>query len=293
MEIQQSTLYANFIRSLGWIVEIVDRSFVFIKPFPVIGGLAKIQRVTHLPSRSSLLPILKKYRIRSLAIEPDSRIKQRDFTLWCRRLSPHIRINRDPFIPTKTIRVNLTFSESDIFRRCTEAKRRAIRRAQKHNVTISINDDIRSFIHLKNQSAGFLGFITTTSVGKLWDTLPPANKSILLAYASSSKPSGNTNLSKPPIGETDKKIVGGIFLIFWKNIAYYWIAGATKQGKKLFAPTLLVWEAFRESKKQGCRFFDFVGVWDERRPQEHHEWKGFTKFKEGFGGEPLYYPIVS
>ena len=59
----------------------------------------------------------------------------------------------------------------------------------------------------------------------------------------------------------------------------------------MFAPTLLVWEALKLSKKHGAKQFDLVGVWDDRTPHKFHEWKGFTKFKEGFGGKIVYYSI--
>jgi len=183
-------------------------------------------------------------------------------------------LNRDPFIPTKTIRVDVRGEENEIFSRLSEAKRRAVRRAQKNGVTVSVSKNIDALIRLKNRSAGFLGFITTAGAQKLWAALPDTKKAVLLAYTA------------------DKQLVGGIMLICWSNIAYYWIAGALPKGKKLFAPTLLVWEALKESKHLGCKALDFVGVWDERHPDKNHEWKGFTKFKEGFGGETLYYPMT-
>jgi len=243
MEIQQSALYARYIRSLGWVVEKLNGNYIFIKPFPIIGGLAKIQRVIRLPKLTELLPILRKYHVRMLAIEPDSRMKQSLFTRWCRIAGKHIRINQDPFIPTKTIRVDLRASESDIFQRFTEAKRRAVRRAQKNGITVSVTNDIDTLIRLKNRSAGFLGFITTAGATQLWHALPGTQKAVLLAC------------------DTENHLVGGIMLITWNQIAYYWIAGALPQGKKLFAPTLLVWEALKTSKHLGCKAFDFVGVW--------------------------------
>ncbi len=276
MEIQQSSVYADYIRSLGWIVEKIDGTYIFIKPFPIIGGVAKIQRSSLLPHRTRLLRILKKYRVRTLAIEPDSGVRQRDFSRWCRSISHSLRLNRDPFIPTKTIRVDLRAPEDALFQNMTEAKRRAVRRAEKNHITVKHSVDSQTFFRLKNRSAGFLGFITTRGMDKLWDALPEKNKLILLAYTS-------TNQTTP---------IAGIFLIFWKRLAYYWIAGATPEGKKLFAPTLLVWEALKVSKKRRCTSLDFLGVWDERKPHEHNEWKGFTKFKEGFGGTALYYPLT-
>lgn len=274
MEIQQSTYYASYIRSLGWIVHKLDGSYIFIKPFPFIGGLAKIQRVNRLPSIHSLLPILRTYHIRTLAIEPDSSVSQKVFTNWCHRASRHIRLNKDSFIPTKTIRVKLMLPEHDLFSRLSEAKRRAVRRAQKNGVTVIASDDIDTLIRLKNRSAGFLGFITTAGVRNLWNILPQKNRKVLLAL------------------DRDKNPIAGILLLFWSRVAYYWIAGALPQGKKMFAPTLLVWEALKQSKLHNCTSLDFIGVWDDRHPDKNHEWKGFTKFKEGFGGEILYYPIV-
>lgn len=274
MEIQQSRPYADYIRSLGWTVETVDGSSVFIKPFPLVGGIAKIQRVTTLPRLSSLLPVIRKYRVKTLVIEPDSRVPQQTLSRWCHKAEAFVRINRDPFIPTKTIRVALSPSLPILFQRFTEAKRRAVRRAEKHGITVDVSGDIASFIRLKNRSAGLFGAITTSGLDKLWKAIPDANKAILLAR------------------DPDSRIVGGIFLIFWNRIAYYWVAGAVREGKKLFAPTILVWEAMKLSKLRRCTALDFVGVWDERLPDKNPEWKGFTKFKEGFGGQSLYYPTV-
>ena len=274
MEIQQSTVYAAYIRSLGWIVEHIDGIQIFIRPYPFIGGLAKMQRSIHLPDPEALKKVLKAHRIRTLVAEPDSRISQKMFSEWCKKIRPFVRINTDPFIPSKTIRVDVTPDTEKIFHRFSEAKRRGVRRAQKAGITVSESQDMKNLIRIKNASAGFMGFITTAGMDKLWQALPEKNKTVLLAR------------------DTHQKIVGGIFLIFWDGVAYYWIAGAVKEGKKQFAPTLLVWEALVAAKKHGMKSFDFVGVWDERIPDKNQEWHGFTKFKEGFGGEALYYPLV-
>ena len=117
------------------------------------------------------------------------------------------------------------------------------------------------------------GNITTHGIDRLWKLLYPNHATILLAKTH------------------DNRVVAGILLLFWNNTAFYWIAGATHEGKKLFAPTLLVWHALKVGKKRKCALFDFIGVWDERKPKQSPEWKGFTKFKEGFGGKSIYYPI--
>lgn len=273
MEIQQSPPYASYITSLGWQVEKIDGSNLFLKHFPLLGSFAKLQRCTKLPETSKLFPVLSKYHAKRLSVEPDFGIPQHTFSAWINIVSSHVQIISTHYISTKTIRVDLDGSHEEIFSRFSEAKRRAVRRAQKNHITIQPSSHIEDLIRIKNRSAGFLGFITTYGIKKLWPLFAPENAEILLAY------------------QNTKQCIGGILLLYWDDIAYYWIAGATREGKKLFAPTLLVWEAMKLSKKRGMKIFDFIGVWDERIPKENKAWLGFTKFKEGFGGKEIYYPI--
>lgn len=287
MEIQQSPPYASYIKSLGWQVEKIDGSNLFLKHFPLLGGFAKLQRCTKLPEINKLFPVLSKYHVKQLSVEPDSGIPQNTFSAWVEIVSSHVKIISTHYISTKTIRVDLDGSEEEIFARFSEAKRRAVRRAQKAGLMVNESTDINALLQIKNKSAGFLGFITTYGTDKLWPLFAPNQAAILLAYRNSPTPPLNIRGGKGGV------IVGGILLLFWDDIAYYWIAGSTREGKKLFAPTLLVWEAIKLSKKHGMKTFDFIGVWDERIPKENKAWLGFTKFKEGFGGKLLYYPIAT
>ncbi len=273
MHLQQSSLYLQYIRALKWNIATIDGVHIFYKKFFLIGGIAKIQRPIKLPAVSKVIKLLNDVGIKKIAIEAEYTLDQKKFSAWCKQLRRHTKLIASPFIPTKTILIDLKASEEIIFQRFSEAKRRAVRRAAKNNVNIKESQNIRDLMAIKNKSGGFFGFIVTWGIDKLWPIFAPKNAAILLA--------------------NDKDVVGGVLLLFWKRTAYYWIAGATKKGKKLFAPTLLVWEALKLSKQRGATNFDFVGVWDERLPHFGGTWKGFTKFKEGFGGKEVYYPIAN
>lgn len=274
MELQQSPLYASYIKSLKWEVISIEGINIFMKHIPFMGGLAKIQRPVHLPNIEKLIELLKKHKIKRVALETPSETSQDTVNTYIEKLSGYFHINTSPFLPTKTILVSIKENEEEIFHKFSEAKRRAVRKAQKNNVVIHESHDIQKLIAIKNKSAGLFGSITTYGIKNLWNIFFPKHMTSLLAY-------------------TEKReLVGGVLLIFWEGTAYYWVAGATKKGKKLFTPTLLVWEALRRAKKEKCSLFDFVGVWDERLPNENTSWKGFTKFKEGFGGGTVYYPIA-
>jgi lipid II:glycine glycyltransferase (peptidoglycan interpeptide bridge formation enzyme) len=275
MEVQQSHLYAQYIKRLKWNAQKLDGQYVYLKHFPMLGTTAKLQRFERLPDAKKTIAFLHENKVTNFAPEPASGVAQRAFSSWINKISPHTRMNHSHFLPTKTILIGLTKPEPVLFQNLSEAKRRAVRRAQKLGVTIHESDDIRSMLSVKSRSAGLFGFMVVTAIPPLWQTFAPGHATIMLARHSSSP-----------------NPIGGILLLFWNKRAYYWLVGATKQGKKLFVPTLLVWEALKVSKKRGMKEFDFLGVNDERLPKDNPSWHGFTKFKEGFGGKSLYYPTI-
>lgn len=273
MELQQSPLYQKYIEALHWHCASINGSIVFYRRIPLLGTLAKIQRPEHLPYLPKLIMKLKELHVTQLSVEPKEDVSQEKFNGYLSTLSKFFHIITSPFIPTKTIVIDITPSIEKIFSTFTSAKRRAVRKAEKNHLTVVESQDINDLISIKSKGAGMFGGITTHGIDRLWKLLYPKHATILLAKTKSNR------------------VVGGILLLFWNNTVFYWIAGATHEGKKLFAPTLLVWHAFKVGKKRGCKLFDFIGVWDERKPKQSPEWKGFTKFKEGFGGTPVYYPI--
>lgn len=257
---------------LGWSVVYVDAVQVFIRWLPVIGTIAKIQRPSHLPYLPLFIPVLKKYKVNRVSLDPGYMQTKDELKQWIFSLKKWVSVDVSLNLQTKTILVDVTPAFEVVFSRLTSAKRRAVRRAEKNNIVVTVSHDIDVLILTKSRAAGFLGGITTTGLRQLWKAFSPKNAAILLAFQQSSP-------------------IGGLLILFYNKTAYYWIAGATKKGKKLFAPTLLVFEALKLAHKKRCTFFDFIGVWDERLPKRYTNWFGFTKFKEGFGGKPVYYPI--
>ena len=276
MEVQQTSLYRDYILSLGWSVGMIDDVAVFYRHLPFMGVMAKIQRPITLPYLPKLIPFLQHLHVHTLLVEPKADEDPIQFTAYIRSLSKFFKIISSPFLPTKTILVDVTPSEKIMFSSLESAKRRAVRRAEKFGISITTSNTINDLIAIKSKAAGTFGSMTTYGIDKLWNIFYKKKQSHIL------------------LARTDKKeVVGGVLLLLSGSTCYYWIAGATKKGKHMFAPTLLVWEALKFAHGKKCTFFDFVGVWDERTPKQYHEWKGFTKFKEGFGGKELYYPIIN
>ncbi len=271
-DIRQSPEYADFIRSLGWKVEKAGEWNAFIKPFPLFGSLIKIQRIVAPIPFDKIEILAKKYRAFQIIIESTSSQTQ--------EYPKEYRPLKSPFIPTKTLILDLKRTENEIFDSFSKNKRRDIRIGERNNLIIKEGTP-EDFYLLKKKhllKRGILPFGTKNEIFPLVKAFGPEKSKILIALP-------NT----PNIPKIPNSPVAGTILLFHDKIAYYWQAAATDQGKKLMAPTLLVWEAIKLAKKKGCIKFDFEGIFDDRFP-ENKSWQGFTHFKQGFGGEEIIYP---
>lgn len=267
-DIRQSEKYSQFLKKLGWQTEKIGKTFVFIRKFPLIGSLVKVQRVVLPIPFSQIEKIAKKHRAFKTIIEfSNCRIANYE------ELEKHgYCINNSPFLPTKTIIIDLKKPEEEIFNSFSPEKRRAIRKAEKNGLVVKIVDNPLPFINLKQKSLLEKLIVPVGSkkeIISLWESFAPEQAKILIVHFK-------------------VKPVAGIFMLLHEKMAYYWLAASTNKGKKLFAPSLLVWEALKTAKKLGCTEFDFEGIYDERFPIS--SWKGFTKFKQGFGGKEVLFP---
>lgn len=279
MDIRQSPHYAAYMRSLGWKVEKIDKWNAFIKPFPLIGSFIKIQRIGNPVPWEEIKQLSIKHRAFRIIIEPYEPILQ--------TLKPsNLQTVSAPFSPTRTIHIDLTPNEEIIFRRFKESTRRAVRRAEKLGITVKESNDIELFARMKTKNLFPVAFFMRNDIKKLWLSFQPNNATILFAY--NQIPNGNKRTANSEQRITNP--LAGILLLFYGKTAYYWHAFSTLEGNKLRAPSLLVWEALKVSKKRGCKIFDFEGIYDERFPKQFKNWKGFTRFKKGFGGKKVIYP---
>lgn len=285
-DVRQSPQFANFMKDIGWRFEKINYNYIYLRKFPIIGHFAKIPRFKLPLDLVKLNKFLKVKRIFKLKLAPFILETNNDYRKYKNYFIRNgYKIDQSPFTATTTILIDLTKPEKEIFNNFSQAKRRAVRKSIKNNIMIHQSSDIESFIKIRNKQLFPLGLLMTGEMKKLWDNFSPKNVDLLLAYHNN--PSDRKSQMQAIASICYSRPLAGILLLYYNKIAYYWYASALKEGKKLFAPTLLVWEALKLAKKMGCKVFDFEGIYDERFPKSSQSWKGFTKFKEGFGGKKV------
>ncbi|MFB6226147.1 MAG: lipid II:glycine glycyltransferase FemX [Candidatus Paceibacteria bacterium] len=83
-----------------------------------------------------------------------------------------------------------------------------------------------------------------------------------------------------PDGELDSSAI----IIFYGNMAVYRHSAALRKNNKLSTSYLIQWEAIKEAKSRGMKWYNFWGIAPDDASKDH-PFYGITKFKKGFGGK--------
>lgn len=256
-DIRQSDNYAEYLARIGWDVQSINDSYVYIKKIPVLGSVIKFQRINNV-QLPELERIAAKNRAYQIVIEP---VRQQSAEILKAR---GYVLSKEPFLVTKTIHVDITKSPRDIYEQMEKRTRRDVR----------TTTDIKTY-DITNIEQFHKAWEKSINYKK---TIPP------IEHIHALKHSFKNDCS---ILITPNASSGAIFL-FANNTGYYWYAFSNEQGRKEKAQYKLLWAGMNWAKEKGGEKFDMEGVYDKKFPIK--SWKGFSKFKQGFGGKEVEFP---
>jgi len=183
--------------------------------------------------------------------------------------------------PEITWELNVSRPEEDILKGMRKTTRYLIRQAMKNRDIEILKskkiEDLEEFKKIYQETAKRHRFVPFS-----FEYL----KSELLAFK-------DDNQILIILGKYRGEIVCGGIFIFWQGIAFYHHGASLKKYPKIPVPYLMIWEAIREAKKNGCEKFNFWGIAPLNSKGEilnpKHPWAGLTLFKMGFGGNKKEY----
>ncbi len=276
-DIRQSKQYADYLSSQGWTVERTENTNYFIKKFSILGSILKLQRPEKIDFKK-INKLCRKHRVFQVIIEPKDEPQAKLLA------SNGLKISKSPFLPTKTLQIDLTQTGERIFNHFKKDARSAIKKAAFATSygepkgdsgfikEYSTREDLKVFREAWKNSVNYARYVPTVeSLINLRKSFP-SNYSVLLA-------------SHNIVGS----IIGGvIFTRSSHGIAYYWQAFTNSEGRTSLSQYPLLYQGILWAKKNGCKIFDFEGIYDPRFPNK--SWLGFTHFKRSFGGFEVEYP---
>ncbi len=260
--ILQSPQWGQFRLKTGTVKKVleIDGCRIFIHKIPLLAyTVAYLPRPNAIPDLEKIKLACQKERAIFLKIEPFTPVPSLAYPI------------ATPVLPRHTIYMDLTLSEDDLLKNMHEKTRYNIRLAQKKGVKVIESENLDAFIQLLEKTEGRQGFYSHPSkyYKLLWETLRPEN----MVYILSALP------------------YAAIMLFKYEDVLYYPYGGSDPKYKELMAPNLLHWEAIKLGKKLGCKVYDMWGAYKEH-PNESDPWWGIYRFKKGFGGQEITFPLT-
>lgn len=261
IDIRQTPKYAKYLRKTGWQVIQLNHVNCFIKNIPLVGPIIKIQRPETIPLKKIEKLAIERHAFQVI-IEPKNKLDAKFLT------TNKYKESKDPFLPTKTLHLDLTKTKDELTRELKKDARRAIRKNNHVSISNLQLKDLEKFRTAWKKAVSKKRYVPPLlHLEALKKTF--ANKALFLI--------------------TKDHSAGAIFLI-GNKIAYYWQAFSNKDGRKSLAQYKIIWEGIIKSKTAGAKILDFEGIYDERFPDK--SWQGFSHFKKSFGGHEVEYPGV-
>jgi lipid II:glycine glycyltransferase (peptidoglycan interpeptide bridge formation enzyme) len=269
IDIRQSEPYAKYLKSLGWTVERIGEINYFIKRLP-LGSILKLQRPEEI-RMDTIKDLCRKYNVFELIIEPKTELDAKYLS------SSGFKLTKSPYLPAKTLQIDLTKPKNEIFRNFKKDARGAIKRGEDLIIKeYSTPNGIKIFREGWKKCIKFKRFVPSESQLINLRKAFPANHSLFLA---------SHNI-------TDS-IIGGVIFTTSSHersnyITYYWQAFTNFEGRSTLSAYSLLWKGILWAKKNGSKVFDFEGIYNPRFPDK--SWLGFSHFKRSFGGYEVEYP---
>ena len=224
--------------------------------------------------------MVKRYRVFHLIIEPLNELQAESLS------QNGFKLSKSPYLPSKTLQIDLTQSREKIYANFTKDCKYAIRKAEgpersrrRGGVFIKeylTPDEIKKWREAWKNSVKFDRYVPGAEQLLNIKKSFPQNGSLFLA---------SHNISGRIIG-------GALFTVSSHDVSnyitYYWYGFTNKEGRTSLSQYSLLYQGILWAKRMGCKVFDFGGIYDDRFPNK--SWLGFTHFKKSFGGLEVPYP---
>ena len=281
-EFRQSPAFQQLLRQSGSRVEKLDTNNVaYISRMLLIPFLSRIilLRVENSGVLDKVKSLARQHRSIVVRVAPNALLGSQVAGEWETALRKFgYQADQAPIAPTKTILVNLQKGDSELLAQMKSKTRYNIHLAQRRGVETKVYEAK----DLLNEQRVFKEFYSIYAQNcQRIGMSPPKCKDLQRIFSAFNE---NLFIVHAYLKSGEAGAVAAYF--FTSETTSYQFNGTTLAGRHDFAADLVVWQGFLEAKHRGCNWFDFDGIYDERYPTDE-DWKGFSHFKAGFGGEEV------
>jgi hypothetical protein len=213
-DIRQDIRYAKYLDKEGWIIEQAGGIYYFIKKFPIIGSVLKVQRPELLDFKT-IDRLCQKYRVFQVILEPEL---SSDVGSAAHKsiIEQGFKLSKNPYLPSKTLQIDLTKNITTVEKHFKKDARQAIRKGSGLIIKFySSPSEIKKWREAWRTSVNLSRYVPSTDqLINLRESFP-SDYSIFLA---------SHNISGSIIG-------GALFTRSSHGIAYYWYGFTNNEGR--------------------------------------------------------------
>lgn len=275
----QAPEYSEYLRQLNWQTFKGKHCQIFYRQLPFINRyLIKAQRInSSLQHLQDLIDCHTSFRPLVTYIEFNHSEANFNNQIW--KDKGFYPIKRG-MLPTKTLRINIQQSLSNILKSMHPKTRYNIKLSIRHGLTANIFS-VQQVIQNNTLYNQIYQLLRDNAKRQHFWSLPSAWLQALLQGFEKKAFIVNVYTPKSELAAT-------LICLTFDHCVYYNANGSSLLGRKVMAATRAIFEAIKHAHTQKYQWFDFDGVFDSRYPIS--AWQGFTRFKKSFGGEELLYP---
>jgi peptidoglycan pentaglycine glycine transferase (the first glycine) len=176
--------------------------------------------------------------------------------------------------PERTILVDLARSEDELLENMHEKSRYNIRLAQRKGVVV------RLATADKGAFETFLRLLGETTKRDSIVSWPRERFWKFREVFMTSSPNQETPHAELLVGEYKGEILAAAIVMLFGDSGTYLYAASSAQERSANAPSLVLWEAIKLTKRVGKKWYDMWGVAPNDSPE--HSWAGITRFKSRY-----------
>lgn len=275
-ELRNSLLWGKYLETFGW-KHLTTKNNVLIiyrRVFNLIGFI-KIQRpeVVSQEDINELFVLIKK--INGIFIEIEPRTKEQE-TLF---LKNGFKKGDFPLLVSSTIILSLQIDTNQLWKNLSKIVRNSVRRSVREGFYVEMyqnpsNEILSLFSKVEAQTAKLKGFEAQklSSLALKRDLF----KNECFIFILKSK---------------EGEVAGGNFFLGYEGSVWYLHGALVEKYRKSPAGYYILWRAIELLKDKGYKTLDLEGKSDSRFPYKTLNWKGFSDFKQRFGGKIVEYPL--
>jgi hypothetical protein len=273
-DIRQSKAWGNYLSQLGWKIYFTSNEVLIAVRKLGFTSVIKIQRPRSLVKKDleEIDEIVKKEKPMFIKMEA---FFDQDLSIF--KPAGYLA-SENPLSVPSTLYIDLTHPEEKLWKDVSHSAKYSIHRAERENTKIEFisnptDAQLTEFYKMHLQTARRKSFYTISYKEVEARVRSFGDYSYLaLAYNSS----GN--------------LVSERLYLAYKDMVLYSLGGTAEDMHKEKGGYLLVWKSFLYLKNLGYKILDQEGVMDKRFVSFTKRWKGFSDFKEKFGGEIIKFP---